>query len=276
MKKKVLRIIAIMQIVIIMSLFNVVNASSFSFIAKAENEVINIGDIVNIQLTIDEIDAGADGINVVEMWLEYDKNVFEKLEFTEENDWRIVHNEENGKMLFVKMVDGVTQRENIGKINLKSKDNLEDIDTEIKLKEITSNDGNSLIDEGERVIKIRIEKPVIPTPIPTPTAVPTPTATPVPTETVAPTPTSTQTATPTNTPTTTPTVTPMPTNTPNATNTPIPTVKPTATPKPNKVIENIKTGDIKPIIAISIVIVVIVINVVYFIIRKKKNKKEDK
>lgn len=258
MKKKVLKIIAIMQVVIIMSLFNVVNASSFSFIAKAEKEVINIGDTVNIQLTIDEIDAGTDGINVVEMWLEYDKNVFEKLEFTEENDWRIVYNEANGKMLFVKMVDGVTQKENIGKINLKSKDDLEDIDTEIKLKEITSNDGNNLIDEGERVIKIRIEKPVVPTP--TPTALPTPTATPVPTSTPEPTPTVT--------PEPTPTATPVPTSTPT------PTPKPTS--KPNKVIENIKTGDIKPIIAISIVVVVIVINVVYFIIRKKKNKKEDK
>lgn len=232
MKKKILRIISIMQIVIIMSLFNVVNASSFSFIAKAEKEVINIGDTVNIQLTIDEIDAGTEGINVVEMWLEYDKNVFEKLEFTEENDWRIVYNEETGKMLFVKMVDGVKEKENIGKINLKSKDNLEDIDTEIKLKEITSNDGNTLIDEGERIIRIRIENPIVPTP--TPTATPTPT----------PTPTAT------------------------------PTPKPTSVP--NKVIENIKTGDIKPIIAISIVVVVIVINVVYFIIRKKKNKKEDK
>ena len=262
MKKKVLKIIAIMQVVIIMSLFNVVKASSFSFIAKAEKEVINIGDTVNIQLTIDEIDAGTDGINVVEMWLEYDKNVFEKLEFTEENDWRIVYNEANGKMLFVKMVDGVTQKENIGKINLKSKDDLEDIDTEIKLKEITSNDGNNLIDEGERVIKIRIEKPVVPTP--TPTALPTPTATPVPTATPEPTPTVTPVPTPTVTPEPTPTATPVPTSTP------------TPTPKPNKVIENIKTGDIKPIIAISIVVVVIVINVVYFIIRKKKNKKEDK
>ena len=262
MKKKVLKIIAIMQVVIIMSLFNVVKVSSFSFIAKAEKEVINIGDTVNIQLTIDEIDAGTDGINVVEMWLEYDKNVFEKLEFTEENDWRIVYNEANGKMLFVKMVDGVTQKENIGKINLKSKDDLEDIDTEIKLKEITSNDGNNLIDEGERVIKIRIEKPVVPTP--TPTALPTPTATPVPTATPEPTPTVTPVPTPTVTPEPTPTATPVPTSTP------------TPTPKPNKVIENIKTGDIKPIIAISIVVVVIVINVVYFIIRKKKNKKEDK
>ena len=41
------------------------------------------------------------------------KNVFEKLEFTEENDWRIVYNEETGKMLFVKMVDGVKEKENI-------------------------------------------------------------------------------------------------------------------------------------------------------------------
>lgn len=254
MKKKVLKIIAIMQVVIIMSLFNVVKASSFSFIAKAEKEVINIGDTVNIQLTIDEIDAGTDGINVVEMWLEYDKNVFEKLEFTEENDWRIVYNEANGKMLFVKMVDGVTQKENIGKINLKSKDDLEDIDTEIKLKEITSNDGNTLIDEGERIIRIRIENPIVPTP--TPTATPTPT--PTPTATPTPTPTPTATPTPTSTPTATPTTTPKPTSV------------------PNKVIENIKTGDIKPIIAISIVVVVIVINVVYFIIRKKKNKKEDK
>lgn len=240
MKNKLNKVIVIIPI-IFMCLASVVFASSFKFTAKAEREVINIGDTVIVDMSIDEIDAGEEGINVVEMWFEYDKDVFENVEFIETNNWRIVYNEETGKLLIVKMVEGVKVSEKIGQIKLKSRNDLEDIDTEIKLKEVTSNDGYELISEGDRVIKIRIEKEAVPTPTPTST----PTSEPKPTSTPTPVPTAKQTPTPT----------------------PIPTKKP--------IIQNINTGDIKPIIAIVIIAVVILANVIYFVVKKIRKKDKE-
>lgn len=251
MRKYIFKII-IFQIAFLVIFSNIVNASSFKFIAEAENEVIKIGETATIQLTVDQIDAGEYGINVVEMWFEYDKDVFENVEFVEENSWRVEYNEQTGKILFVKMVAGVNEKENIGKIKLKSRNDLKNLDTEVKLKEITSNDGYELLDEGDRIIKFRIEEEVKPTP----TLVPT--------------------QEPTKEPTKEPTQKPVQ-QTPIATVAPTvkPTVAPTKKPPVANIVENIKTGDIKPIIAIIIVVFVIIINVVYFIIIKRKSSQKN-
>lgn len=56
------------------------------------------------------------------------------------------------------MTSGVNENEEIGKIKLKLRDDLDEMETEIKLKEITSNDGKELMPNGDRIIKIKIIK----------------------------------------------------------------------------------------------------------------------
>lgn len=160
-KNKCMAIIVI--IIIALSTANIVNASSFEFSAKAQKEIFNPGDEVIIDMNISNIDAGDEGINVVETSLEYDETVFESIEFQKQNDWKVEYNDiqghvNQGKVLFVKMTSGVTNDEEIGKIKLKLRDDLGELETEIKLKQVTSNDGKELIPEGDRIIKIKIVK----------------------------------------------------------------------------------------------------------------------
>ena len=63
-----------------------------------------------------------------------------------------------GKFVIVKLVEGVTQEETIGQIQLKLKNNLEAIETQIKIKRAISNDGIELMNEGNRTVKIKILK----------------------------------------------------------------------------------------------------------------------
>lgn len=154
--------VCIMLILIISMAINV-KASSFTFTAKAQKEIVNPGDEVIIDMNISNINAGSEGINVIETSLEYDKSIFESMEFEKKNDWKVEYNDisghsKQGKVLFVKMVSGVKQDEEIGKIKLKLKQNLGEMETEIKLKKITSNDGKESIHEGDRIIKIKIVK----------------------------------------------------------------------------------------------------------------------
>lgn len=160
-KKKITLILTI--ILAIISFATIAKASGFTFTAKAQREIVNPGDEVIIDLDISNIDAGDEGINVVETSLEYDNSIFESMEFEKQNNWNIEYNNiskhnKQGKLLFVKMASGVKQDEEIGKIKLKLRQDLGEMETEIKLKQVTSNDGKELMPEGDRIIKIKIVK----------------------------------------------------------------------------------------------------------------------
>ena len=137
------------------------NASSFSFNAEAQKEVFKPGEEVLVSLDVSNIEAGKEGINVVEMTLEYDENVFESMEFIKQNEWNSTYNNDKnsnkfGKILYTNISKGVIEAQKIGNIKFKLKDNLSDMETEIKLLRVTSNDGKELISEGDRIIKIKI------------------------------------------------------------------------------------------------------------------------
>ncbi len=138
---------------------NVVNASTLDFNASANKEELKPGDEVIITMSIDNINVEK-GINVIEAWLKYDDKIFENVEMQNVNGWEITYNTESGdrygKFLISKMVEGQTEKEDVGKIKLKVKNNIPKQETEIKISEITSNDGTQLIDEGERIIKFKI------------------------------------------------------------------------------------------------------------------------
>lgn len=157
--KKILAIVVMVYIMI--SYATIVNASSFKFKAQAQKEIFKPGEEVIVGLDVSDIQAGAEGINVVEMTLEYDESVFDSLEFLKVNEWDYYYNdnknsEKFGKLLYTNISTGITEAQDIGNIKFKIKDNLPDMETEIKLISVTSNDGKELIPEGDRIIKIKI------------------------------------------------------------------------------------------------------------------------
>ena len=141
-------------------------ASTYKFSATADKTTVKPGDEVLISLKVSDINAGSDGINVVETTLVYDKNVFDSFNFIPKNDWKHTYNsnagERFGKLLYTKMITGVTKDEEIGVLKFKLKDELNISETEIKLLQVTSNDGYELMNDGDKIIKLKIVKDIIP------------------------------------------------------------------------------------------------------------------
>lgn len=155
--------LTILSVAILTLSLNTVGASSYLFKASSDKEIVNAGDKVTVSMRVSDIDTGNEGINVVEYTLEYDENVFESMNYIKKNDWDIAYNNDKnsdrfGKTLLSKMVLGVSGEEEIGNIEFKLKDNLQDMETEIKLKAVTSNDSKELMNQGDRVIKLKILK----------------------------------------------------------------------------------------------------------------------
>ncbi len=155
MSRKICTII--ITIVMIMGILNYSEASSFRVIAKADETEVNPGQEVTISLKISNIDMGEHGINVVEGYLKYEDGFFSAMEMVDENDWKVTYNNKNGKFLTSKIIEGIKEEQEILLIKLKVKDDLKEGETEVKLQEITSNDGVNLVSDGNKSIKIKIK-----------------------------------------------------------------------------------------------------------------------
>lgn len=155
MSKKICTII--ITIVIIMGILNYSEASSFRLIAKADETEVNPGQEVTISLKISNIDMGEHGINVVEGYLKYEDSFFSAMEMVDKNDWKVTYNNKNGKFLTSKIIEGIKEEQEILLIKLKVKGDLKEGETEVKLQEITSNDGVNLVSDGNKSIKIKIK-----------------------------------------------------------------------------------------------------------------------
>ena len=141
-----------------------INKSSFIFSATPDKtEVEPGGEVVTIDLSVSEINLGEHGMNVVGGYLYYDTDFFSKMELVNVNDWEITYNteegERNGKFLIVKMVDGIHEEESICQIKVTVNKDLTEGEGTVRLKEIQSNDGEKLVDQGDRTITVRIKQP---------------------------------------------------------------------------------------------------------------------
>lgn len=145
-------------------------ASSYTFTVNPTEALVKPGDEISISLKVSDINAGLYGINAVETTLLYDSNIIENVEFIDKNNWKSTYNpnESNlhGKLLYAKMVTGVKEDEEIGILKLKIKEDIQPFETEIKLLQVTSNDGYELMNNGDKTIKLKYiidnEEPVSP------------------------------------------------------------------------------------------------------------------
>ena len=69
----------------------------------------------------------------------------------------MTYNNKNGKFLTSKIIEGIKEEQEILLIKLKVRDDLKEGETEVKLQEITSNDGVNLVSDGNKSIKIKIK-----------------------------------------------------------------------------------------------------------------------
>lgn len=163
MKKLVAQIIIV--ILILGALGNTVQATSFNLGVTPDKESIAPGEELEITLDISNINLGDEGINTIEGMLEYNPNVFEKLEnsnFASLNGWAFTLNSEessqNGKFLGILLGEGIKTNQTVAKIKLKAKTEINDQTTEVKIKDIQSNDGSNMVKEENKEIIVKIEK----------------------------------------------------------------------------------------------------------------------
>lgn len=156
----------IKQIIGIFAIFMIfvtsINASSYDLSVNPENIKAKMGDTLEIEINLKDIDMGEKGINVIEGYIEYDEDVIESIEIIDENQWQMTYNNDKkselyGKFLSKKNIEGTKGNEKIAKIKLKIKDKISKTTSQIKIKEITSNDGEKLINIGEKTINLEFE-----------------------------------------------------------------------------------------------------------------------
>lgn len=156
----------IKQIIGIFAIFMIfvtsINASSYDLSVTPENIKAKKGDTLEIEITLKDIDMGEKGINVIEGYIEYDEDIIESIEIIDENQWQMTYNNDKkselyGKFLSKKNIEGTKENEKIAKIKLKIKDKISKTTSQVKIKEITSNDGEKLINIGEKIVNLEFE-----------------------------------------------------------------------------------------------------------------------
>lgn len=158
--KRIKQIFAIFAI--FMMFVTSINASSYDLSVTPENIKAKKGNTLEIEITLKDIDMGEKGINVIEGYIEYDEDVIESIEIIDENQWQMTYNNDKkselyGKFLSKKNIEGTKENEKIAKIKLKIKDKISKTTSQVKIKEITSNDGEKLINIGEKIINLEFE-----------------------------------------------------------------------------------------------------------------------
>lgn len=158
--KKFASICIALIIVLIMS---VVHATT-TFTAKLESNksVIKAGEEVEVVLKLEGFTENEKGINVLLGTIEYDKNIFEKLE---ENDIELLqfwnspmYNSENGKII-LEANEFIDTSHTVLKLKLKVKENIaENTTTEVKVKEISASDSQTDIYVEDAVAVLQVEK----------------------------------------------------------------------------------------------------------------------
>ena len=95
-------------------------------------------------------------ISAIEGNLEYDREVFSEANIEELNNWGLVYNNKNGKFVGFKISDKEIKQEDLFKIELKLKENVKDLNTQISIKNIKSADGDNLVATEDRIIDVDI------------------------------------------------------------------------------------------------------------------------
>lgn len=130
---------------------------------KLNQEEVKNGDTILITINVKNV-TQENGINVIQGKLEYDKDVFEKVEnkdFEAKNNWSIVYNAENtnseGKFILLNLSEGKKEDEELAELKLKVKENAKSTNTSIKLTEVCTVDGENIVkvENNEKEIKIK-------------------------------------------------------------------------------------------------------------------------
>lgn len=158
---KKLRLIMALSIIMV-SLTGIVSASSFDVGVNPTEVTAKQGESIEVKVDLKDIDMKEKGINTLEGYINFDEDVIESVEVETKNDWQIEYNKDNnsdlyGKFLMVKDIEGIKENEEVLTLKIKVKDKVKKESTKVVLKDLTSNDGENLVNIGNKEININFE-----------------------------------------------------------------------------------------------------------------------
>ena len=158
---KKLGLIMILSIIMV-SLTGIVSASSFDVGVNPIEVTAKQGESIEVKVDLKDIDMKEKGINTLEGYINFDEDVIENVEVETKNDWQIEYNKDSnsdlyGKFLMVKDIEGIKENEEVLTLKIKVKDKVKKESTKVILKELTSNDGENLVNIGNKEININFE-----------------------------------------------------------------------------------------------------------------------
>ena len=153
--------IAILSIIMV-SLTGIVSASSFDVGVNPIEVTAKQGESIEVKVDLKDIDMKEKGINTLEGYINFDEDVIENVEVETKNDWQIEYNKDSnsdlyGKFLMVKDIGGIKENEEVLTLKIKVKDKVKKESTKVILKDLTSNDGENLVNIGNKEININFE-----------------------------------------------------------------------------------------------------------------------
>ena len=158
---KKLRLIIALSIIMV-SLTGIVSASSFDVGVNPTEVTAKQGESIEVKVDLKDIDMKEKGINTLEGYINFDEDVIENVELETKNDWQIEYNKDSnsdlyGKFLMVKDIEGIKENEEVLILKIKVKDKVKKEGTKVILKDLTSNDGDNLVNIGNKEININFE-----------------------------------------------------------------------------------------------------------------------
>lgn len=161
---KIKKCIILLLIMIIISGINYTvrsaNGDSYNVKMNADKTTLKTGDTITISLKLDniKIESGEKGLGSYEGSIEYDKNIFEDLKMTGNNEWETPFQNE-GRFTATR-TDGkcISETQEIAKITLKVKDKAKEGDTKIQIKNFSASNAIENISTTDASLTVKIEK----------------------------------------------------------------------------------------------------------------------
>lgn len=158
---KKLGLIMILSIIMV-SLTGIVSASSFDVGVNPIEVTAKQGESIEVKVDLKDIDMKEKGINTLEGYINFDEDVIENVEVETKNDWQIEYNKDSnsdlyGKFLMIKDIEGIKENQEVLTLKIKVKDKVKKESTKVILKDLTSNDGENLVNIGNKEININFE-----------------------------------------------------------------------------------------------------------------------
>lgn len=160
--KRIVKMLGVALTILLVFTSNV-RASSYNFNTSKENLKLKPGESFEFEINLSDIDMNENGINIVEGYIDYDNDVIEELKIIDENGWSTLYNNDKssnlyGKFLILKNESNIIENQNIAKVVVKIKDKVKEENSLITFKNITSNDGEKLINTQEKSVVLQFDK----------------------------------------------------------------------------------------------------------------------